>query len=274
MHACYTRGYSHIAITAALSLAALLVVVGWVWGEDLREKRAALPATMQQDTERRVPLETSAWKEELLRAGIVATTSPGALAAATTSRSFTEDVFNKLIGAYISLKQGNSYTPELADTIAKNIASNSQVMVTFAPIEAADVKTDSNTSYERMLKYREDLRIATEPLLLNTDAEFSIYARYVETKNQVYLEELRTVAKRYRESATLTAKVIAPKDAVIWHVSIVNSLNEFGAVLDAMTRFADDPIASIALLRAYNTAERHLVIAFDSLSTYYDTKQP
>lgn len=273
MHACYTRGYSHIAITAALSLAVLVVVVGWVWGEDLREKRAALSATMQHDTENRVPLETNAWKEELIRAGIIATTSPEALAA-STSRSLTEEVFNDLIGAYVSLKQGNSYTPELADTIAKNIANNSQVMVTFAPIEAKDVKTDSDTSYERMLAYREDLRIATEPLLLNTEAEFSVYARYVETKNEVYLEELRTIAARYRESASLAAKVVAPKDAVVWHVSIVNSLNEFGAVLDAMGRFANDPIASIALLRAYNTAERHLVIAFDSLSTYYDTKQP
>lgn len=274
MHARFTRGYSHIAVTAALSLAGLIVVAGWVWGGELREKRSSLSARMPaSDTLVIATPQNEAWKEELVRAGIIATTSPDVVAE-EPSNSFTDQVFSELLSTYVGLKQQGTYTPELADSIARNIAQNSQVTVVFAPITEAEVRVDQDISYERMLAYRDDLRVSTEPLMKNSEPEFSVFAKYVETRNTAYLDELRTVAERYHEAAKRTKNVIAPRDAVTWHVSIVNSLNEFAAVLDAMTRFADDPIASIALLRAYNTAERHLIIAFDSLSGYYATKQP
>ncbi len=41
-----------------------------------------------------------------------------------------------------------------------------------------------------------------------------------------------------------------------------------------MSKHADDPFASVALLRSYNEAEADILTSFNALTTYYKSKSP
>jgi hypothetical protein len=269
VRALHTRGYTPIVITAALSLAVLSVAVAWEWSVRAR-KNDAPPPTMPIPIER-TTVANDAWLEELFASGVIATTTENTTPLPTPG-TFTETVLGQLVDSYVSLQEGAS--GDSPDSLAFRIAENARVPITYTEVSPEDIPTDSDTSYERMLEYRNDLRVATEPLLVNNEAEFAIFARYVETGDRGYLNDLRLIASRYKEAGALTQAITPPKDALLYHVNIVNALNEFAAVLDAMGRFADDPVASIAVLRAYNEAERHMFVSFNALSTYYASKQP
>lgn len=223
-----------------------------------------MPTAKQRPT-----LANDSWREELMRIGAVASSS----ATTTPSESLTEHVFTTLLDSYEALREGVTPGVDIV-SVAQRIGENARVPILLHTISAQDIATDADTSYERMLRYRADLRIATEPLLQNQEAEFSVFARYVETGNEMYLDEMRDIASRYEEAARRAKAMEVPEDAVLYHVDIVNALNEFAAVLDTMARFANDPIASISLLRAYNTAEQHMFTSFDALSIYYANKTP
>ena len=62
---------------------------------------------------------------------------------------------------------------------------------------SSDIRTDSESSSDRVLEYRADLRVALEPLLENKEYELDIFANYVETKDKKYLARLRAAAANY-----------------------------------------------------------------------------
>ena len=115
-----------------------------------------------------------------------------------------------------------------------------------------------------MLAYRNDLRIALEPLLKNTDYELGLFANYIETRDTHYTDLLRTTAENYRAAIANAAHVVVPKDALAEHVGILNALSEFSSVVERMIEYADDPFASAALLRTYNETESRLFSSFDA----------
>jgi hypothetical protein len=123
-----------------------------------------------------------------------------------------------------------------------------------------------------MLAYRSDLRIALQPLLENDGSELEIYGKYVETSDPAHLEKLREAAERYRAAAEAAAAMTVPRDAVSYHKDILNAMEQFAATLDAMAKYADDPFASVALLRSYNAAEARMFTTFDALGNYYGQK--
>ncbi len=125
-----------------------------------------------------------------------------------------------------------------------------------------------------MIRYRSDLREAFAPLLKNTESELEMYAKYVETSDPIHLERLSSAAQNYREAARNTARVTVPRDAINYHLSILNAMAQFAATLDAMAKNADDPFSSVALLRNYNSAEESMLVSFDSLKNYYGQKLP
>ena len=124
-----------------------------------------------------------------------------------------------------------------------------------------------------MLQYRSDLRTAFAPLLKNTTPEYEIFAQYADTKDVSYLTKLKSIALDYRTAASSTALVVVPRDAVSYHVAILNAMEEFAATLDALATHANDPFASVALLRSYDQAESDMLTSFNALTTYYKSKQ-
>lgn len=187
--------------------------------------------------------------------------------------NIADNVGGALVGAYATLAESGAYTPEEGKKIAEDIAASLKASVSYPIYSATDLKTDTDTSYERMLSYRNDLRIALEPLLKNPGYELGLFANYVESREVHYLDELHATAANYRLAVEGSGNVVVPTDAVASHLEILNALSEFGAIVERLARHADDAFASAALLRTYQESEANLITSFSKLAEYYRGKK-
>lgn len=180
----------------------------------------------------------------------------------------------QLVGQYAGLQDQGTYSSTTAALAADDIAANMRAAVSYKVFVLSDLKTDSDTSYARMLQYRSDLRVAFEPLLRNSVSELDLFAKYEETSDPSYLDDLRAAAVNYNDAITLTAAVVVPRDAVNYHLAILNAMSEFEATITAMADHGEDALASAALLRTYNKAEADMLYSFNALGSYYSQKTP
>lgn len=250
-------------IAAACSAIALLAAAGWQMNSALSRKSDAMtyvsPASARASGE---PSDDWTVGDELALQAEVATTSLGSA------------VLSSLITQYVDLQGQGAYSTSTGEDIAERMAAGLKPSVSYRVYTQADVRTDSDTSYERMMRYRADLQTSLAPLMKNTQPEFEIFAQYVDTKDPAALEKLRAVGQYYADAAEATAKVIAPADAAPYHAAILNAMQEFGATLSAMADNAGDPFAAVAYLRAYNQAEADMLSSFNALVAYEKGKLP
>jgi hypothetical protein len=265
-----------MAIAAALSVVALLGIGIWqIWGAVhaggtlSAENKTLAPLIEQTET----PFSGLDWQSELI-AGTETTSGSGTAASdADGISNIAGNVTGVLIDSYTTLAGSGGYTREQGEAVAEDVAESLRAHVSYTAYSGNDLKVDADTSYARMLAYRNDLRIALEPLLKNTEAEYATFARYVDTGDAKYLVQLKNAAGNYRAAAENAAKLTVPADALPHHVGILNSLSEFAAMLDALADHGDDPFASVALLRTYNTAEQNVFLSFDAIARYARNKQ-
>ena len=265
-------GFAPIVITAALAVAALLAVSVWqIMQKTQVESRAtnnfaaysANPAQGQSpNTASYAGTGESAGTESAM------SSNPDGLS------QMGSNVFSQLVKTYVALNKSGTYTPALGDTVANNIAANVKAQISYAPISESDLKTDTDTSYKRMLAYRSDLRVAFAPLLLNRENELAIFGRYIETHDKNSLAKLTEAAGRYRSAAENASQVRVPIDAIGYHSAIVNSLLQFAATLEQLVKYADDSMATLALLRSYNNSEKDVYASFNALASYETHKTP
>ena len=252
-------GFSHIFVTAAVSLVVLVVVGGWQIERAVRERgndtsyvaTAEVPGTPEDDD---------------LAAGSTLSFDDGTTPLGSA-------VLDGLVEKYFSLQQQGLYTPEVAAKTAEKMAEGLSLPLTYRTYKKDDVQTTADTSYARMLAYRGDLQVSLMPLLKNTEPEYEIFAYYVSTKDKTNLEKLRAAAENYRDAANATARVVPPKDALPEHLGILNAMEEFAVALDTLAANADDPFASVVVLRTYNQAETNVLTSFASLAKYYREKR-
>ena len=253
-----SRGFSAIFVTAAASLVILLAVGGWQIERAVRERNNATSYVATSDSN-----------------------ASGGDTLAASSTLYADDgttplgsaVLDGLVEKYFSLQQQGLYTREVAAKVAENMAEDLEAPLSYRTYSAADIQTAADTSYARMLAYRGDLQVSLTPLLKNTEPEYEIFAYYVSTKDKKNLEKLRAAAQNYRAAASATARVIPPKDALPQHLGILNAMEEFAVALDTLAANADDPFASVVVLRTYNQAETNVLTSFASLAKYYREKQ-
>lgn len=286
-------GFAPIIVTAAVSALALLAVLGWQAAGEIKERKNATvyvaqrnqnpgtypvfsrdrngsPAGLRDDT--LLPQNPPTEQAGLAAAQASLPASTEAKAGPNDFSQMGNDVAAQIAGTYSGLRQMGAYTPEEGERMASNIASLLQAEVSYAPLAQTDLKTDPDTSYERMLAYRSDMQAALRPLLLNSEPEIEIFGRYLESRDKSNLSKLEKIAERYKEAADNMRGVAVPKDAVVHHLAIANSLLGFAATLEQMVKNADDPMATLALLRAYNGAEQDVFISFNSLALYQKQK--
>jgi len=184
--------------------------------------------------------------------------------------SYIEDnVLGALVGSYVALNDAGTYTSSAGQEVAEFIASDLRANVSYEIYSPEDFQIDADDSLGRMLSYRNDLRIALEPLLQNTTYELEVFAYYVDTNDEAYLTELARMAGNYRSATDNALKVVVPANAVAYHVGILNALSEFEVILARLTENADDPYAAAALLRTFNSAEMNMLSSFNALAGYF-----
>lgn len=181
-------------------------------------------------------------------------------------------ILSQLVNGYVGLQNAGIYSTSTADAVAQSALPLLKSDVSYKTYTPSDLTVDPDTSYRRMLTYRANLRDAFAPLLKNTQPEYEVFAQYVQTGDAKYLVQLESAAKNYRDAAALTAQVVVPEDAAPYHVAILNAMQEFAAMLDALSAHAQDPFAVAGLLQTYNQAEADMLASFNALTVYYKSK--
>lgn len=249
---------------AAISIVALVTVSVWqvagLWksnGEELTAKNEVLPVTMGKTA---MPDGRIDWQRNL---DGLSTEDPDGLS------NIGENVLGTLIGSYVAMKDAGTYTPSEGAKIAEAIAADLHADISFRMYGESDISIDPEISLARMLSYRNDMRIALEPLLQNSAYELEVFGGYLETKDEKYLAEFEAIIRNYSAATEKAARVVVPKDAAKYHIGVLNALSEFGATLQQMATYVNDPFASAALLRTFNSAEAHMLTSFDALAGYF-----
>lgn len=276
----YSRGASPIATTAALSVAILLAVIGSYIGDLMKESPTPPPDTRQPSLmPRYAEIEDSNnngipdWQDELVRTGV--SISAGTSTASTTlsndpAATLGDSLLSSLVSGYNSLKQYDSYSQEQGKVLATTLAENFKAPNTALLHAKTELTLDADVSQTRILKYRSDMREALAGLVdLEAEPEFSLFARFIQTNDAKWLNELTKAAGRYRTAEANLVNVTVPYSAVDIHLRAVNAVASYAETLERLVRFGRDPLASMALLRTYNDTEREFLLAFDALAKFY-----
>lgn len=200
---------------------------------------------------------------------IIATSSTS---SSTTVLTPTDELARRLVQEYVQVAGEAPLDQNKATLIGEKLASSIYTSTPYDPYAAADIQTTPDTSYQAVLAYRADMQRVLEPMISLPEPEFALYGRIVESGDQEAVQEMLRVADIYEAVAADLTTVTVPEDAVQYHLNATNSLGYFAEVLRDLVRYINDPIASFALLRAYNDAEAYVVNSFNTLSTYYVLK--
>jgi hypothetical protein len=162
MDSTYSRGASHIAVTAALSVAILIAATGMQLGKTFAQPPAQVPVERVPVAPREYAAIDDAdgngipdWQDELARAGISFSTSSAATTTSSTTVSldplsgFGQALAQTLIGGYYSLAENESYTAERGENLAKTIVENYRAPQTFTAHTVDELSLDENTSKDR-----------------------------------------------------------------------------------------------------------------------------
>lgn len=252
-------GVSSFRLTAYAAVLVLVGVVGWATGAG--------------------PTQTSSQVQTVANAG-ESGDSADALAALASSTSDSSVPGITPLGASILAQAVVAFdkaTQQASSSAAGAAAVQSfgaeiKPPVNYRRYASSDIKTAPDTSENRVLAYRADLRTALEPLLDNKEYELDIFANYVNTKDTKYLDKLRGASANYKLAIANTEKVVAPADAASYQASILTAMSEFSAVIDALSDNATDPFASAALLHTYLDAQDNMIASFNSVGKYASQK--
>lgn len=182
-------------------------------------------------------------------------------------------VASQIMANFAVMQQEGSYTPEAAAAAGAEIAvAAAQTQVAHPIYDAADITTTADVTPARISRYQRDMAEALAPLSGNTRPEYEIFAYYVETGDDTYLAKLRKIAGNYRTAAGNGAAVVVPQGMQTLHIALLNSFQEFAAVLDALADNATDPITSTALLVSYNKAEDNLRAVSGAYTSFYASR--
>jgi hypothetical protein len=181
-------------------------------------------------------------------------------------------VVAQLAGSLAGLQDSNALTSENITQSASAVAQNIKAVISYQTYSVSDLHTKDDVSAAAMLQYRDDMRAALQPLLQNNQNELDLFGAYMESGDSSYLTQLSAAAKNYRAAAVSASALTVPKDAVYYHRDILNSLEEFAAVIGGLSSHPNDALASAGLLRSYDQAEQDVYNSFNALTRYYAQK--
>lgn len=267
-------------MTAALSVAILIAAIGSYLGNMARTKYIATNAAMREPAQQQAYRQiedadgngTPDWQDELLKSGVSISTTTASTTAETNdpASSLGSALLRSLVSGYTSLKQYDSYTPERGEKLASTLAGSFIAPNTASVHTKEELTVEEGDSQARMLQYRADMRVALEGIVdLEAEPEFSLFARFIQTEDAHWLDELSKSAQKYRQAEANLLDVKVPANAADVHLRAVNAVASFAETLERLVRFAHDPLASMALLRTYNESEREFLLAFDALAKFY-----
>lgn len=267
-------GFSPIAITALVSVLLLCTVsVARVVGSlSPAPEVTSTVADAAETTLEQVPEDTPEWQQEALLLGLTSDTDAPFATTTDHLSMIGPMIMGEIVGSYAAIRQGGEYSKQDLQTAGQKIAQYMKAVVSYQAFENTDFKTTDDTSTERVRAYRDQLQLALAPLTTIPGAEYEIYAKYDQSNDTKYLQQLKDAANAYRTAAESASTISVPRDAVNFHRDILNSLRAFSSVLDGLASHADDPFASIALMNTYTEKEQGIYDSYNRMRAYYANK--
>ncbi len=265
-------GLSPIAVTALLSVLVLAGVSIVRVITIMRPPATPVVATAAAEAASSDPEVTADWVQELMLLGLIDASDAPAATSTDHLAMIGPMIMGEIYGSYSALKERGNYTKDDLQAAAARISESMKAAIAYEAFKTSDFTIDSDTSQKRVGAYRDELLVALAPISSIQEAEYVTLSRYVETKDPAYLSQLKDAARAYQAATERASIIIVPKDAVTYHRDVLNALRGFSAVLDGMTDHAEDPFASVALLRAYAEKEQGIKASYDQLRAYYANK--
>lgn len=273
-------GDRHTYILASISVALLLIATGVHLGKRNREPTPYVPPVIPTQNDRAVFDDIDSdgdllpdWQEFLIGTDPQNSDTdgngeqdrlPNEITDGLVSTT-TEELVDRLLTFYTSMKSSGTYTPEAGFDLAEELSSKLDVALAFKPFLTAEAKTKQKSKEV----YATEVRKTLAPLYAFDEPDIGVYARYLQNGDQKALGDLLLHAESYARTAEKLMLVAPPPDIVDDHVELANALSYFAVVLNAMVTYADDPMASLSLLRTYNSAEQYLGFTLGVLERYY-----
>ena len=199
-----------MSVAAMLSVATLLGVSAWRVSASMRVPTPApIAVVTQNDTGDTSQEDLAMQQQEKILLGQSTTVGVGVADTSTSTDPIAmigPMVTAQMVGQYAGLQDQGTYSSTTAAIAAGNIAANMRAAISYKTFVLNDLKTDPDTSYTRMLKYRADLRIAFEPLLKNSANELDLFAKYEET-------EIKRLLRKFSKKARRARKVLSEHDS-------------------------------------------------------------
>lgn len=262
-------GFSPIAVTALLSVLVLggvsIARVVTMLRPPVVEKNIAEAAAPE-------PVNSAAWKQEMLLLGLSTDTDGDAATTTDHLAMIGPMIVGEILGSYDEIRANGDYTKDDLRNAAAKISVYMKAAVSYDAFENSDFTTDADVSTERVSIYRDELVRALAPIDRIPGAEYEIYGSYVETSDPKYLQQLKDASSAYRTAAESASHIKIPSDAINYHRELLNSLRAFSSVLEGLSDHANDPFASVALLRTYNEKEKEIKDSYARMRSYYTKK--
>lgn len=194
---------------------------------------------------------------------------------ASEDTSLTEEMVQKIFGAYVRAKLTDTYdTNSFAQVVGTVTQDAFNSTLSEEKYSAEDIKVVVDANKANVVNYRDASDKAMNPVIQIEEYELSTYARAIENEDEAETEfaKLRSAANAYRTSAANLLVVPTPKDIVGTHLELANAFYAFGDTLEDMGTVTDDPMLSYVHMRDFLEKEKKINDVFDSLKIYFSLK--
>jgi len=214
------------------------------------------------------------WQETLLgtdpndAGSVPERTALTATLGATATSSLTEQFARSFLYQYLTASGGGSKSVENPTLIGVSLATSLQVpSPKYTPYTSSDIKLAANTDAAR-LYYYEAMQKVLGIIQHQGEPELAVYSRLIDGEPAAK-ENLEAIILLYTKAATEAVSASAPSEAKDIHLATINALGYYAASLLQLIEYSDDPVGSLTVLRAYNSAEAGIFSAFDALRIYF-----
>lgn len=203
---------------------------------------------------------------EAARAALETATS--SIIARAESSTRTDQLAREVFGAYIQSKQLGTYDQAAFENLVAE-ATGETFLTATAQYTKDDINVVADTSSASIATYEKAFQEAILPVIEIGEYELTTYGRAVETQSEEEFLKLERAGDVYLRIANTLLEISVPEDAVVPHLSLVNSFASFARTLKMMSESPEDPILAFVAMRDFLKGEEAIKNAYSQIDIYF-----
>lgn len=188
-----------------------------------------------------------------------------------TSESTTDLIAKELFYKYLNLKGEGGLTDaqkqEISGDITEEIKEEKVELIdskNYSPFEINIAKNGEESVSNYKNNFAKDLSYIN-----NVEGyELAVFARAFKNNSTKDYKKLKNSAEVYSETISRLLSTKTPKSASGYHLSVINSLNDFALVVEEMSN-TRDPAEAMIIMNLFIEKEEDLKKSFEEMNTYF-----